>query len=413
MKHTIFRLSLPMLAGPILAGAAFAALAIQPAAAQDVKIGALNAVTGPIANLVPPIIEAEQFAVKEVNDGGGILGGRKLSLIVGDTQCNAQAGTDAASKLVNVNQVVAIVGALCSGATIGAASNVAIPASVVMISPASTSPEITTLEDKDLVFRTAPSDAYQGVVLAKYVMAKGIKSVALTYVNNDYGVGLASAFRDAYLAEGGKITGDQVHEDKKPSYRAELATLAAGKPDALVILAYAGTSGVTILRQSLENDFFSRFVGADGMRDDVLIEQLGADALRDKLLITQPTSLPNPRKDAFDTAFKAAGGDPSSIFVQQSYDATMLIALAIEKAGGTDRASISAALRSIASPPGIKIGPGEWKKAVAALKRGDDIDYEGAAGSHNFDAAGDVSGVIGEYGIVGDTFKELGIIGLN
>ena len=253
MKQTILRLSLP-----ILAGAALAALAVQPAAAQDVKIGALNAVTGPIANLVPPIIEAEQFAMKEVNDGGGILGGRTLSLIFVDSQCNAQAATDAASKVVNVNQVVAIVGALCSGATIGAASNVAVPSGVVMVSPTSTSPEITNLKDKDLVFRTSPSDAYQGVVLAKYVKSKGINSVALTFVNNDYGVGLASAFRDAYLAEGGKITGDQVHEDKKPSYRAELATLAAGKPDALVVLAYAGTSGVTILRQSLENDFFNR-----------------------------------------------------------------------------------------------------------------------------------------------------------
>ena len=124
---------------------------------------------------------------------------------------------------------------------------------------------------------------------------------------------------------------------------------------------------MTILRQSLENDFFPRFVGADGMRDDVLIEQLGADALKDKLLITNPTSVPNPRLKTFDAAFKASGGDPSSSFVQQSYDATMLIALAIEKAGSTDRASISAALRSIASPPCIQHGPGEWKQSVAAL----------------------------------------------
>jgi len=192
-----------------------------------------------------------------------------------------------------------------------------------------------------------------------------------------------------------------------------LATLAAGKPDALVVLAYAGTSGVTILRQSLENGFFKRFVGADGMRDDILIEQLGAAELKDNLLITQPTSKANPAKDAFDAAFAAAGGDPNSIFVQQSYDSTMLIALAIQKAGSTDRAAIKDALRAVAGPPGVKVGPGDWKKAVDLLARGQDIDYEGAAGSHNFDAAGDVAGVIGEYGIEGNTFKEMGIIDIN
>ncbi len=405
MKSKILRRALP-----IAMGVAVAAAVAVPASAQSVKIGSLSAVTGPIANLVPPIIEAEQLAVKDVNDGGGILGGRTLELIVGDTQCNPQASVDAAGKLVNVEQVVAIVGALCSGATIGAASNVAIPANVVMVSPASTSPEITGLKDNDLLFRTAPSDAYQGIVLAKYVKSKGINSVALTYVNNDYGVGLASAFREAFKAAGGTITGDQVHEDKKSSYRAELATLASGNPDALVVLAYAGTSGVTILRQSLENDFFSKFVGADGMRDDILIQQLGADTLKGNLLITQPTSVANPRKDAFDAAFKASGGDPSSIFVQQSYDSAFLLALAIEKAGSTDRAKIKDALRAVAGPPGIKIGPGEWKKAVDAIKAGQDIDYEGAAGSHDFDAAGDVAGVIGEYEIVDDTFKEVGII---
>jgi branched-chain amino acid transport system substrate-binding protein len=324
--------------------AAAVALGAGGVAAQDVKIGSLSAITGPIANLVPPIIEAEQLAIKEINDQGGILGGRNVALVVADTGCNAQQAVDAANKIVNVDQVVAIAGALCSGATIAAASNTAVPSGVLMVSPTSTSPELTTLADSDYVFRTAPSDAYQGAVLARLVLSKGIDRVALTFANNDYGVGLAGAFRAAYSAQGGTITADQVHEEKKSSYRSELATLSRGEPDALVVLAYAGDSGLTILRQSLENGFFDRFVGADGMRDDVLIEQLGVDSVKN-LILTQPTSPPtNPAKDVFNGNFSAAGGDPSSIFVQQSYDAVMLIALAIEKAGTTDRTALLNAL---------------------------------------------------------------------
>ena len=147
----------------------FIIASIGGAFADNVKIGSLSAVTGPIAKLVPPIINGSKLAIKQINAQGGVLGGKKLELIVGDTGCNAQASVDAATKLVNVEQVVAIVGALCSGATIGAANNVAIPSNVVMVSPASTSPEITGLKDNDLIFRVAPTDAYQGKVLAKYV----------------------------------------------------------------------------------------------------------------------------------------------------------------------------------------------------------------------------------------------------
>ena len=390
--------------------AAAVALGAAGAAAQDVKIGSLSAVTGPIANLVPPIIEAEQLLIKEVNDQGGILGGRQLELIVGDTGCNAQQAVDAANKVINVDQVVAVVGALCSGATIAAASNAGVPAGVLMVSPTSTSPEITTLADNDYVFRTAPSDAYQGEVLARLVLAKGIDRVALTFVNNDYGVGLAGAFREAYTAQGGTITGDQVHEEKKASYRSELATLSQGSPEALVVLAYAGDSGLTILRQSLENGFFENFVGADGMRDDVLIEQLGVDPLKN-LILTQPTSPPtNPSLDTFNTNFSAAGGDPASIFVQQSYDAAMLVALAIEKSGGTDRTAVRDALRDVANPPGVQVGPGDWGRAVELIAAGTDIDYVGAGGPMDFDSRGEVAGVIGEYVIEGNTFVEAGII---
>lgn len=398
-----------VLAGVLAAGAT----GLSQASAQTVKIASLSAVTGPIANLVPPIIDAEQLAVTEINEAGGILGGRELELVVGDTQCAAQAAVDAATKAINIEQVVAIVGALCSGATIAAASNVGVPSSVVMVSPTATSPEITTLEDNDFLFRVVPSDAYQGTVLANHVLSKGIDTVALTFVNNDYGVGLAEAFRVAYTANGGTITGDQVHEDNKASYRSELATLAAGDPQALVVLAYAGTSGLTIMKQSLENGFFENFIGADGMRDDVLIEQLGADALKGNFILTQPTAVPNPSKGVFDESFAAAGGDPESIFVRQSYDATMLVALAIEKAGSTDRTAIRDALRDVANPPGEVVGPGDWAKAVELLAAGQDINYEGAGGPADFDDAGDVSGVIGEYVIEGDTFVEAGIIGLD
>ena len=182
--------------------AAAVVLGATGATAQTVKIGSLSAITGPIANLVPPIIEAEQLLIKEVNEQGGILGGRQLALVVADTGCNAQQAVDAANKVINVDQVVAVVGALCSGATIAAASNAGVPAGVLMVSPTSTSPELTTLEDNDYVFRTAPSDAYQGEVLARLVLSKGIDRVALTFANNDYGVGLAGAFREAYTAQG-------------------------------------------------------------------------------------------------------------------------------------------------------------------------------------------------------------------
>ncbi|MAR78909.1 MAG: amino acid ABC transporter substrate-binding protein [Rhodospirillaceae bacterium] len=381
-------------------------LAISGSAFADtVKIGSLSAVTGPIAKLVPPIINGSKLAIKQINASGGILNGKKLELIVGDTGCNAQASVDAATKLVNVEQVVAIVGALCSGATIGAANNVAIPSNVVMVSPASTSPEITGLKDNDLIFRVAPTDAYQGKVLARYVIDKGIKSVAVTYVNNDYGVGLAETFSSAYEALGGKITGQEKHEDKKASYRAELATLAKGKPDALVVLAYAGGSGLTIIRQSLENGFFSKFVGADGMRDKVLFK-LGAAALKDKLLIISPTSPKNNARSAFEKAAKADGNDPNGPFVAQGYDAAMMIALAIEKAGSTDRKKISAALRDISSAPGVEVGPGDWKKAVDALASGKSINYTGASGPHDFDKAGDVGGVYADFIIKGEDFSE-------
>ena len=241
-----------------------AASALAAPALADVKIGSLSAITGPIPELVADIVDAERAAVADINANGGVLG-ETLSLIVADSQCDAKAAVDAANKLVNVEQVVAIAGAICSGGTIGATEAVTTPAGVVMVSPSATSPAITGLSDNDLLFRTAPSDAYQGVALANLALSMGYNKIAVTYANDDYNAGLGKVFIKAYKAAGGTVTAEQVHEPNKPSYRSELATLSGGGAQALALFAYYDGSGLTILRQSLENDLFAKFIGADGM----------------------------------------------------------------------------------------------------------------------------------------------------
>jgi branched-chain amino acid transport system substrate-binding protein len=374
----------------------------------DVNLGALIAMTGPIESMAPAILDGVRLAVNEVNKNGGILGGRKLNLTVGDSKCSAVGGADAAKKLININKVSGIVGALCSGASSAAASGVAIPAGVAMISPASTAPTFTTLKDNDLFFRVVPSDAYQGIYLADLVLKQGIKKVAMTYVNNDYGVGLANSFKTSYEKSGGKITLESKHEDKKASYRAELATLSKGGPEALVIIAYADGSGQTIIRQALENKFFDRFIGTDGMVSEKLIQRIGLKGLK-KSFFSRPASSKTTASEKFDKIYAAFSEHKlKSIFIREAYDATMILALAIQKAGSDDRAKVQANIRSVANAGGEIIEPGEWAKALNAISSGKDINYNGAAGEHEIDKNGDVPGVFGHFTVqMGNTFKQV------
>ena len=394
-----------------LALLAAAALAAQTgtALAEDVKVGALMGITGPLANFIPPILNAAKLAEADVNAGGGILGGGTFELVVADGQAAAQPSVDAANKLVNLDNVAAIMGGLSSGATMAAANAVAIPNGVLQVSPTATTPALTDLEDDDFIFRIVPSDNYQGEVLAQVVQDEGINSVAVAYVNNDYGVGIANTFKTAFEGLGGTITAFEQHEDDKNSYRGELATLAgAGDAEALVVIAYAAGSGAKIVKQSLENGFFDKFIGTDGLRDDVLIKQVGQEALATSFFTSPTSPADNPVGDALHERFDSVYGEGSDKpFVDQSYDATFLVALAIEKAGSTDRTAVRDALREVANAPGEIVGPGEWAKAVELIAAGSDINYEGASGSHEFDENGDVSGFIGKFIVEEGSYKQI------
>lgn len=380
-----------LLGRAFLATATLAAMST-PSLAEDVKIGFLGGITGPIAKPVVHIIKAVELAVKQVNDQGGILGGKKLSLALADSKCSPQNSVAAAGKLVNIDNVSGIIGALCSSATIAAANAAAVPGGVVMISPASTSPAITGLKDKDFLFRTAPSDSFQGKILAQAVLEQGIKKVALTYVNNDYGKGLADNFRAAFKAGGGTIAGDQPHADKKTSYRSELATLARGGAKHLLMIAYPQSAAPIIIRQSLEGGLFKNFIGPEAFFDKALWKAIGVKNI-EGALYTRPASPAGRANSAYGAAIKAfAPTAAGQLFTGQTYDATFMLALAIQKAGSTDRMKIRAALRAVANGKGEKILPGEWKKAVGLIKAGKEIDYSGATGVLDFDKNGDVAG---------------------
>lgn len=373
------------------AAAAVALGAAMPAIAADINIGVLLAFTGPLEKLTPPIAAGAELAIKQVDEQGGTKDG-KLVAVRDDTGCDATAGANAADRLINSKKVLAIVGGMCSGETISSANTVGIPTNTVMISPSSTAPAISTLKDNDLVFRTAPSDAYQGEVLARLLIAKGIKDVAVAYVNNDYGKGLADTFTAAYKADGGKVAAVAPHEEGKADYRADLGNLAASGSQTLVLIAYAQGSGQTMLRQAIEAGDFTKFVGSDGMISDDLFKGMDNKAL-EGMIGTKPGTPEIPGAKVFKDLAAAAGLDASQIYAPEAYDAAFLLALAIEK-NGAKRDGLSKAVREVATGPGEVILPGEWEKAKKILDAGGNVNYEGATGPLNFDENGDVAGYI-------------------
>lgn len=380
-----------------------------PAAQETVKLGALIPLTGGLQSYGEGSMRGVRMAVQQVNAAGGVLDGRQVELVVGDTQTSPQPAVDAAQRLVSVEGVVAMVGALASGNTIPVAQTVTAPGQIPQISNASTAPAITTLDDDDFLFRTVPSDAYQGVALAQMVEEEGDTNVAVLYVNNDYGEGLARAFEEALTEAGGTVTRSDAFEPNQASYRGELSALAGSGADALVLIAYPDDGGLTIVRQSLEEGFFDRFIFTDGMKAEGLLTDIGADYLQGAYGSTAQ-SVESDATAVWREAYESEYGElPPLPYIDTAYDAAMILMLAIEKAGSTDGAAIRDAIREVSNAPGEPVLPGEFEKAKELIAAGTDIDYVGAGGDQEFDESGDVSGTFEHWAIQDGRFETVRI----
>ncbi len=351
------------------------ALMASSAFAQDVKIGVLFGFTGPLESITPSMGKSAELAISEVNESKALLDGASVEAVRGDSTCvDAAAAVAAATRLVTVDNVAGIVGGDCSGVTGAVLQSVARPNGAVMISPSATSPALSTAPDDDLFFRTAPSDARQGVVMAKVLMDKGFKNVAVTFTDNDYGKGLANSFADAYVAAGGKITAVVPHQDGKADYSAEVASLASAGGDLLVVAGYVDQGGKGIIQASLDSGAFAKFFLPDGMYGDSLMEAIG-DQL-DAIGTLGGSESEGAKK--FEEMVKAAGYEPQS-YAAESYDAAALLMLAIQAAKSTKGSDYKAKVMDVANAPGEKIYPGELAKGLKLLAEGKEIDYDGAS----------------------------------
>jgi len=366
-----------------------------------VKVGVILGFTGPIESLTPMMGDSAELAFAEVSDSGMFLDGKVIESVRADSTCvDAAAASTAAERLVTSDSVVAIMGADCSGVTTAIANNVAVPNGVVMVSPSATSPALSTIDDKDLFFRTAPSDARQGEVLASILKDKGIESVAVTYTNNDYGKGLSDAFISNFEAMGGSITINAAHEDGKGDYSAEVGALAAAGGDLLVVLGYADQGGKGIIQSSLDTGAFDTFAMGDGMYADALLADLGGDL--EGSIGSVPWSQ-GEGADAFTSVTEAAGVNGDSSFTRESYDAAALIALAMQAGGEASREAVAANLLAVANGPGEPILPGELAKGLEILKSGGQVDYVGATNVELI-GPGEAAGTYREYVIEGGAY---------
>ena len=336
---------------------------------------------------------AFDLAIRHVNEAGGVLG-MPVEGVEADSTRDPQLGVEAARHLVDEEGVHAIVGPTASAVALPVAEMVAGPAGVPIISPSATSPQLSVAADEGYFFRTALSDTAQGPVLARVTGERGFDNVGMVYIDDPYGQGLARSFEESW---NGQLRAVPVDRDQT-AHLADLRESASAGAQALVVITFE-QQALAIVRQALEEGIYTQFVFGDAAKRLSLVTELGGERLGGMYGTAGAPAPDNDATAAWEAAFAAAyGGPPRLTYVKETYDATVVLALAAQAAGSLDGAAIRDRLRAVGSPPGETVlgTPDGVAEGLRLLATGRRIDYEGAANSLDWDGNGDLlQGYIG------------------
>jgi ABC-type branched-subunit amino acid transport system substrate-binding protein len=387
-------------------------------ASFDLVIGDSIPLTGDLSDFGPPGEKASNLAVSVINKAIQQAGvDQTVKVVHEDNETSPQAAVQAARKMVDSDNASCITGAWASADSIPTAQSVSIPDGVLQISPASTSDEITGLNDDGLMNRTAPPDSFQGPTLAKAIadsMGGNVqgKTVNIGARNDSYGTGLAGTFGDAWKKMGGTVGQQVIYDPEQPSYDSEAQQITSGNPDAFVIIDFPETFvkvGPALQRTGNWDPTKGWFT--DGLAASEVPGDVGANVVSGM----RGTAPGSPDKGAASTAFDQlyTSSDPKDVdrqtFDTQNFDATILCYLAAVAAGSTDGKDMADKLVDVSAPPGTAYTWQQLPDAIKALQNGDDIDYQGASGAIDMDDAGDATaGVYDIYTFKGSSLDVIG-----
>jgi len=319
------------------------------AMAEPVKIGWMGPLTGDAASYGTSIKRGVELAQQD-------LGADDIKIIFEDSKCEGKDAVSVVNKLIDVDEVQAIIGEVCSGATLAAAP-VAQASGVVLISAASTSPKLS--QQGGFIFRTVPSDALQGAFAAELVFESGLRKLAILYSNEEYGLGFNTVLSENYVALGGEIVASEPFERTAVDLRTQLTKIKAADPDAVFVVSNSPDSAIAALQQIEQLGITAALYGSEGLKSPDIVS--GAGAAAEGLTVTSVSS----GTSEFIARHKQAYGESPGPFAAQGYDAFVAIARAVER-GASHGPTIRDALRS--------------------------IEFEGASGYVTFDDHGDVEG---------------------
>jgi branched-chain amino acid transport system substrate-binding protein len=297
-----------------------------PAAAEEapITIGVVLPLTGEAAHWGIPPRDGAEMAVEEINQAGGI-GGRKLALVVEDDRCQPAEGIAAFNRIVAAKNPAAILGAVCSGVTLAMAPH-AEARHTVLISPASTSPKVT--DAGDFIFRVIPSGALRGTIFAEYLFnEKGLRKLAVLYINNEGGIGGSSAFKARFTQLGGTILVEESYPPGVTDLRAQLTKIKASEAEGVLVGSYPPDT-VVLLKQARELQLRQPlFLTTEAVQNPEVLREAGDAANGAIYILAAPAAGEAPDKftKAYETKFKKK----PELFAAEGYDIIRLIAAAI------------------------------------------------------------------------------------
>lgn len=308
---------------------------------EEIKIGVLLTLTGGLGPISVGMQNGAKLAEQEINKAGGI-NGKNITLIIEDTGTDPAKAAEAAKKLIDVDKVQVIIGAIASSETLAVAP-IAEKSKVVLISPSSTSPKVT--DAGEYVFRVVGSDNLQGDAIAKLATARNFTKAATLVENNDYGIGLETVFKEKFK---GTVANSIRYEKGKADYRTELNTIKNSAPEVIIYVGYPAEAS-TIFQQAKQLGLKTKWIAAEGIADPVMFDNPEVAMQMEGMLLTKPSSPEqNPEYKRFVELYRAAYGKDPGIYSDTEYDALMLATLAMKEAGN-DGEKIKNALPKVSS----------------------------------------------------------------